>query len=173
MIVLEGPDNSGKSTLAKVLSEEFGLPVYHAGGPPASVKEMNKRVDFILNNHSKFIFDRIPLISEPVYCILRGGNNMFAESEELYSALREIKPIIIYCRPPLSVLMAEDNREAKSHDNPKHLKKVGDNKLLLIDRYDQVMNSEMVPNYLMYDYTIHSTKQLMEGIKHEMAKRAV
>lgn len=169
MIVIEGPDNSGKSTFAAHLSYEFGIPVYHAGGPPASKKEIFGRVNFILENHNKFIFDRIPLISEPVYCILRGGQNLFEgeEAEELYRRLRDINPLVIYCRPPDDIVLDMSNHKVKAHDSAEHLRQVTENSKKLMHRYDEVIDMPQLPSYYTYDYTLQEHDQLIEVLRHE------
>lgn len=172
MIIIEGPDNAGKSTLASYIAHELGLEVYHAGGPPASKKEIFGRAEFILNNHDKFIFDRTPMISEPVYCILRGGDNFFAcqEADELYARLKALKPIIIYCRPPDSVLMDMSNHQVKEHDSKEHVERVMANAERLMQRYDLVMGSSLLPPHWTYDYTTQEHDVLIEVIRNEIQR---
>lgn len=64
MIILEGPDNSGKSTLAEKLSKDFGLPVWHAGGPGYSTSRLR---DEMVQITKRQICDRVNFISGPVY----------------------------------------------------------------------------------------------------------
>lgn len=170
MIIIEGPDNSGKSTLASFLAYELGMQVYHAGGPPASIKEMNGRVQFILNNSDQFIFDRCPLISEPVYSILRPGGNMFGDSDELYKALRELKPVLIYCRPPDNIVLEVDSHKIKAHDSPSHIAKVTANMAMLVDRYDHIMQSEYLPPHIRYDYTSDGHDNILQQVRDEIIR---
>jgi len=70
MIILEGPDNSGKTTLANKISARYNHPVYHAGGPPANKDEAYKRLSDTLNTSliAEFsLHDRHILFGETIY----------------------------------------------------------------------------------------------------------
>ena len=78
MIVVEGPDNSGKSTLIKWIKEEFPVREIRHGrhGPPLSALEIKARTEIILREAIKFrkeketIVDRFSLIGESIYQLL-------------------------------------------------------------------------------------------------------
>lgn len=118
MIVVEGPDGAGKTTLIEALMEEFDLPV----APRVVSKDTVAMVDlkdWVDNNLDEgfqpMIFDRYRLISETIYGpILRtGAQPGFADMKWLGPRLRrfyELEPIIIYCLPPLEVVMANVNQ---------------------------------------------------------------
>lgn len=109
MIIVEGPDGGGKTTLIKLLKEELQLPVaprvVSKNTRPALV-DLKSWVDNNLEEgFQKTIFDRHRLISEPIYGpILRynqepGFNDikwLGPRLDRFYS----IEPIIIYCLPP-------------------------------------------------------------------------
>lgn len=66
IIVLEGPDNSGKSTLASFISSELGLPIRSSEGPekyPGEIDERVRRYDLM----DDIIFDRHPCVSQEIY----------------------------------------------------------------------------------------------------------
>ncbi len=92
MIVLEGPDNSGKSTLANAIQNWLGSDVVHIVKSPASVsKGWQDEWEYWLLDHWHeeekegilYILDRTPEISEPIYAsIFRNGeirNSKFAD----------------------------------------------------------------------------------------------
>jgi len=65
-IIIEGVDGTGKTYIAKVLSEIFDMPIHWPGGPPKNLSEM------LLRLHEQFefrgmIFDRVTAISEACY----------------------------------------------------------------------------------------------------------
>lgn len=114
MIIIEGPDGGGKTTLIRQLQERYGLSV----APRVVSKDTEPMVDLVawveenLNNGFQHaIFDRHRLISEPIYGpILRqkqqpGFDNLIQLAywtKRFYA----IEPLIIYCLPPLEVVRA-------------------------------------------------------------------
>lgn len=115
MLVVEGPDGGGKTTLIKLLSEELGLPV-----APRVVSQGTEAMvdlkDWVDNNLEEgfqpVIFDRYRLISEPIYGpILRDqAQPGFDDITWLGPRIKrfyDLDPIIIYCLP--SYDLVEDN----------------------------------------------------------------
>jgi len=172
MIILEGPDSSGKTTLAHALSEVLGIPIHHFGGPPEDPAELSKRIEFMFDNSDHLIFDRVPLISEQVFSILRNWNgmNILTRSNAYYVRLQKINPIIVYCRPPADSLI-HCNHEIKGHDTEEHIKAVEANRGVLLERYDYVMNSDLLPRYWKYDYTKNNLSELIELVKTTIKER--
>lgn len=153
MIILEGPDGSGKSTLAALIGHELNLPVHHFGPPPQTEGELTRRVNFLFENHDKYVFDRIPLISELIYCVLRGKPCMLSEDSLLsyFNQLREAKPTLIYCRPPDELLMDVVQKE---HDDDEHIGQVIKKQAQLISRYDELFEEcPHLPPFITYDFT--------------------
>lgn len=112
MIIVEGPDGAGKTTLIRHFTED-GIPI-----APRVVskdtKAMTNLQDWVDNNLDEgfqgVIYDRYRLISEPIYgTILRDHPEPgFADLKWLGPRLRrfyELEPIIIYCLPPLDVVV--------------------------------------------------------------------
>lgn len=117
MIIVEGPDGAGKSTLIKQILNEFPqLSV----APRVVSKETEALVDLrvwvdnhFLEDTKNVIFDRHRLISEPIYGpILRRQNQEpgFTDRDWMYDSLVKLyihtKPLVIYCLPPLEVVKA-------------------------------------------------------------------
>lgn len=145
MIVLEGADNSGKSSLANRFS---GIPVYTAGPAPKDEDEENKCLMEQLDRAStKCVQDRLTCISQQVY-----GNRLF--DSKLGSILVDIikmsPVIVVYCRPPDRVLMDFSTHSVKSYDTEEHIKKIIDNQHTYIERYDALMST--IP-HMLYDWT--------------------
>lgn len=152
--VIEGPDNSGKSTLASFLSRELKTTVVHSGGPGKDKVEFKSRLNRLINYPANVIFDRFPVISEHVYAPIVRQVDTFDGSVDMYRLhLMARNPIIIYCRPPLSILMDFKNHQVKpEHEDQEHVTQVIRNALGIIQRYDLVMTTEY-PDALHYDYT--------------------
>jgi len=112
MIILEGPDGSGKTTLAKQLAGIMGLEI----APRVVSKDAEAEVDLVKwvdqNLNQGFhdtIYDRHRLISEPIYGpMLRGetepmfDNFMWLSSQFL--RFYRLGPVIIYCLPPFGAV---------------------------------------------------------------------
>lgn len=130
MIVIEGPDNAGKSVLASRLSEHFSLPVQASEGPPKHPGELNARL-MRYSSLSLTIFDRHPIVSQPIYCKLRGGDPEFDVT--LWTKwLYDRKPIFIYCDPGLRTL---DGHNVKEHDTKEHLAQISEGQTYLLTAY--------------------------------------
>jgi hypothetical protein len=127
LIIVEGPDGSGKSTLVRRLCEAFEVESLERAcssqdGPIDELQRwttdwLNKRqierMRFATNLKSSIemytaeIIDRHPLFSSPIYApVCRGkvdeGFDTDWYSGALYS-LTLLEPIIVYCFPPVEV----------------------------------------------------------------------
>lgn len=145
MIVLEGADNSGKSTLAAKFS---GIPVYTAGPAPKNDEEEDKCLIEQMNRVPKTcVQDRLTCISQQVY-----ANRLFDTKLASYvlDMIKMPTMIVVYCRPPDRVLMDFSTHNVKSYDTEDHLRKILDNQHTFIDRYDSLMST--IP-HMHYDWT--------------------
>lgn len=167
MIVIEGPQNSGKTTLANRLSTVFDLPVYFPMKDALSKELIKESCNFVLDNHNKYIFDRVPFISEPIYCLLRHEGNLLLEEKELYKKFDALMPVMIYCRPPDNYILDQKKLGIKDYDTPKYIKEVMIKHGVILNLYDKVMNT--LPN-IRYDYTGDGFDNLVEKIKNEMVR---
>lgn len=128
MIIVEGPDGGGKTTLIKFLSELWELPV----APRVVSKDARAMTDlkqWVEINVSKgwqnMIFDRHRLISEPIYGpILRSSQASGFDNVDWLSVMMhkfyKAEPLIIYCMPPLEVVKQNiqndpDNEVVQDH----------------------------------------------------------
>lgn len=155
MIILEGMDGCGKSTLAAKL----GLQVIHPGAPP---KTAELEAEFFRKQQGyaslPVIFDRVTCMSQQVY-----RKRMF--DEWYHAPLRRLAEspycVIVHCRPPDEVVLNIDNHTVAEHDTPEMLQLVKDNALLFLQSYDRLMKS--VP-HVVYDFT----KTDLETFKSEL-----
>lgn len=133
MIIIEGMDNTGKSTLAKKLSLKFNLKIIKSSGPPEDKESWIKKIHYSIDQSKKginFIYDRHPLISEYVYGPILRGKNLLdnEEGNQLWKEFIEIQPFIIYCRPPIFCIIKYGER--------KQMNGVIKNTNLLVRAYD-------------------------------------
>lgn len=130
MIVIEGMDNSGKSTLGQAMAAYMDLIVQESEGPPLSADEINERVDKY-EMMEKRLFVRHPVISNAIYGQVRAEGNPITPGRSMI--FYEAKPILIYCDAGQRGLGAHVK---KAHDTEKHLADIEAhyNKLLYLYR---------------------------------------
>lgn len=112
MIVVEGPDGAGKSTLIREIQSEFPITL----APRVVSKDAEAMVDLVKwveEDNAKLgqgvVYDRHRLISEPIYgAILRAqAEPGFDDIDWLERMMRQFyskKPTLIYCLPPREVV---------------------------------------------------------------------
>lgn len=116
MVVIEGPDGAGKSTLAAQLSKWLGLEIYHCS-KDRTRDGMREEDLHSIKTRRDMIHDRIHLISEPVYGpILRNSNELSGE-DLLYRQFMLIQPFVIYCRVPVPYLKIGKPSEFETEDH--------------------------------------------------------
>lgn len=143
IIVLEGPDNAGKSTLGRKLSADLSMDLIHLGGPPKNIVEVIARcqeqsMTFQLSTEVDFIYDRITCISDKVY----RGRDEYKRIFEIYQGqLRTAKNvIIIYCRPSDERVKDFSDHVKKDHETDEVVQRAISNVDRIVDEYDSLMN---------------------------------
>lgn len=154
-IILEGMDNSGKSTLAK----KFGLEVVHPGPAPRTYQDEQRCLDE--QNQSA----RLPIVMDRVTCISSQVYKGKVFDNRYMDYLRQMVEtphcIIVYCRPPDRVVLNMDLHEAKPYDTAEHLAKIKVNASSFLRAYDKIM--QHVP-HMLYDYTCPDDKIIQQAV---------
>lgn len=130
-IIIEGMDNSGKSTLAQVMAEYMGLIVQESEGPPTDEDEINDRADRYERMTDR-LFVRHPVISNAIYGQVREEGDIISEGRRML--FYENKHTIIYCDAGTRGLGAHVQ---KAHDTEKHLEDITNNYNKLLYLYRQ------------------------------------
>lgn len=130
MIIIEGMDNSGKSTLARYIAERCGLRVQESEGPPRSPEEINERCRRYETLQNTLLV-RHPAVSNAIYGHFRPeGDPITADiREQFYGAGH----LIIYCDPVDRDL--DDGHVVKDHDTPEHLAMLRAQKAEILELY--------------------------------------
>lgn len=132
-IVLEGTDNSGKSTLADQLSLSLnGIRVQRSEGPEKYPGEINERVRRYLDMPAPLLFDRHPCVSNQIYRQIKDGYT--SVDQELLDRFYASKPFFIFCRVPPERGLG--GHELKDHDTPEHMAAVETHLGKLVELYD-------------------------------------
>lgn len=154
MIIVEGPDGAGKTTLMEELRVELELPV----APRVVSKDAEALSDLkrwtehnVQGGFQPTLFDRHRLISEPIYgSILRDRFEPGFDDPSwlyfMYYQFYRAKPLIIYCLPPYknvrqNVIHDEDNKVVRDH-----IRKV-------YSLYVAQAASDAARGHLVWDYT--------------------
>ena len=96
-IVIEGLDNSGKSTLALMLARFTSFQIVESEGPPKYDGEMFERLERYAQMSSRTIFVRHPCVSQVIYGTMRGDPPCIPQTviDRFYTR----NHLFIYCDP--------------------------------------------------------------------------
>lgn len=144
-IILEGFDNSGKSTLASLIS----WPTSHPGPRPKDeVHESKCLAEQRLIVSTNVVMDRVTAISQMAY------TGDMTQIRKNYAMEMAKNSLLIYCRPPIEKITDFSNHEVKSYDDEKWIRYIQDNCVVIVERYDSIMS--LLP-HIVYDWTDESS----------------
>ena len=157
MIILEGMDGSGKSTIA----QRIGLPVVQPGAPPKT-KELEAwffETQLKAAYGPPVVYDRVTCISQQVY-----RKRLFDPwyIDPLYKLTHTVGVVVVYCRPPDALLLDLTRLKAAEHDTPEMLQLVRDNAETFVNSYDELM--QIVP-HVRYDFTRDNADDFVRFIR--------
>lgn len=125
-IIIEGMDNTGKSTLANLLASYLHLHVKESEGPPKSPSDLLDRVErYQLIRDT--IFVRHPCISHNIYNTVR-SQSFTLDVGKFY----EQDHVFIYCARGLD---GHEHR-AKPHEDQAFVQAINEHKAALLALYD-------------------------------------
>lgn len=133
-IIVEGLDNTGKSTLCQYLSDHLKLPLFRAGPPPLNEDLIKVCCEYQLGwMYSRpCIFDRVTPVS--THCYNPSMSHMCDYFLNSLSAMRSLS-IFIYCSKEFSETF-------DSYETPEDIVKARRAKVGALYRYEMLMNYE-------------------------------
>lgn len=150
-IILEGPDNAGKTTLAQRLADSCGPEVvryFHPGGKPDSVQAeldcLEEQLDLLRGGN--VIIDRVTSISQRVYNSDPRNDLMRAD---YWSLMEQQNPVVIYCRPSTDRLLRTQDFTWREGESDEHKEKIITRQHEFVAAYDKLFQS--IP-CLSYDF---------------------
>lgn len=167
-IILEGPDGTGKSSLAERLSSHFNLPVHKIGPRPKTAQEV---VDHLaqqqaLVERGDVILDRSTAFSQFVYGKVMapdGDSGDLQNSRLAVNALMECRPSVVYCYTP------RPDRKPECYDAPGRLQLEEQNFSALHDAYIRLLVEAQI-DFIHYNFRIaNSFDWLITGIHYDNA----
>lgn len=183
MIIVEGPDGAGKTTLVDHLSHHHQIPVNDrvvGQDTKPLIPDMKHWVELNLRAGPVWkIFDRHRLISEPIYqaCMGREAQDGFNDINWMTARMLEltqIRPFIVYCLPPIDVVQntLEDDMANKSVVDFTHLiypayvaKAAGDIARGQAVRFDWTTDSEFTRVDMLFGLWLKNNHLRIKGNK--------
>jgi hypothetical protein len=166
-VILEGPDNGGKTTLAGKIRATEPAPMYfHPGGRPAddgAEMECMAQQHALLCSDKALVLDRCTAISQQVY----SPNPALAEIRRLW--LEEAVAtgaIVIYCRPNSDWLMSFENFTWREGETEEFKQEIIEKQHIFIDRYDEIMRR--IP-HIAYDYRQDDAELVVRHLQMALA----
>jgi hypothetical protein len=175
MVIIEGPDGAGKSTLVKWLGEQVDRSfVARWNVPPRSRKQLERNLrasKLLMKCGKKIIQDRSPWVTEPIYGALKQGPYRTRTWSRYRAQLKSSQPIIVYCRPPKEVIKEHATTGSSPLDTPEYLNWIGDNIDTLIYLYDLFFESLQAFNYDWTKLDPASKSNLLQLIRNRGGER--
>lgn len=148
MIVLEGVDSSGKSTIAEGFRHRWGWPVERSRGAAKNPEEINNRLEEYAAMGQRVIFDRHPAISELIYGPIAQRPNWI---QPIHVARFWTTPkLLIFCRPSGEIKLASQTN--LGIDTPEYVAHLTATRTQLVAAYDEFFSQLDSSVYTTYDW---------------------
>jgi len=150
MIIVEGFDNTGKTTLVKRLESTLGCTAKKSPGPKdTGILFAWVQIQLRDSYNRNILYDRFPVISDSVYGKHLRNRDPFRNTEDgrvLVEKVISRDPLIIWCDPGMGIALDFGERE--------QMKGVADKAKTLYLEYQEIMHklSAMGASIIKYNY---------------------
>lgn len=144
-IIVEGPDNAGKSTLIKFLESNLRRSVIHNTVDKDSASVLAKQAKE-LSLEGDVIYDRSAVVSEYIYCLVLQRTPVIPVNISHVADLCD-SAIMVFCLPPLEKVLVTTKDEMPG---------VVENLQALYEQYDNLIDElvMMGKQFFVYDWTM-------------------
>ena len=179
MIIVEGPDGSGKTTLVERLLSNPDLKLVKGDRACTSdngaIEDLAQWVDDQLDHESKHkvLYDRFPLFSDFAYGpLIRGSvSEKFEDFMWVHSRMNHLmnrhRPFMIFCLPPKQIV--EENVRSNHEGKTEHLRGVLRSSKAIYDLYVyQAAMSPFTAQTWVWDYRDGDYSSLCQAIRSHL-----
>ena len=181
MVILEGPDASGKTTLAHKICERYGFeycrnPHLSSVEGPTSPKIVDWWIDQLASDDSgNKVYDRCFYISELIYQLAQPERELLTNPTEfsfgLWRVMRKAS-LVVFCLPPWEAqrtTLQDHNRAALHGVELKMLEKIS----WAYCAVGTLVREGILDRYLEYDYTEMSPHGVYEAVEDLLEVKAI
>lgn len=164
LVILEGPDGSGKTSLASRLLKGTGHStlLIRRSGPPTPIETLEFQAQWIAKQSMSglnIIADRHPIISEAIYRpVVRQEGNAPWSLDEVVREIDGADLLLIYCRPSF----ARMNEARKVEEQ---MAGVADHFVKLVQMYDRWIDAFRANSVDIYIHDFERDPSSYEAIK--------
>lgn len=163
MIILEGPDGTGKTTLANALAKKLNGMVIHAGFDRRwDIRQFHSAVItsayFIENAGCPVILDRWA-VSEAVYGRVFRGGEAYDTAALMRDACLSYNPTLVYCR--------NDNAVENHLKNKAEREEMYDDMTEVVKTYDELLKSGKYGRWMVYDFSKRDLNEMVDILANE------
>lgn len=180
MIVVEGPDGAGKTTLAKYMAEALDLPytrppkelLTSTGGPTEGLVDWWEEQ---LLDKTPRVFDRTAYISDAIYCAVGDRMPLMGwESMERGMNLIQTSWITIFCIPDFDVIGSNIEKDMAEGQHLKGLETDERiyNHYFLYRMWHYLWRQHAPHRTNWYDYTLHARDDMVEWVDNVLRNPA-
>lgn len=172
MIIVEGPDGGGKTTLIPFLEALTGLPSWKPGPYPKSAREAYVHSQDCLHKLKQhFICDRVTQVSEHIYGPIVNDQDFMplAEVQKFFRQCADNGWVFIYCRPWPTNLMIENHVRSENDESDEVFELLKERLGEIVKVYDSLMFSELT-NPLRQKNLFYSYDWAEHGANHKLTQ---
>lgn len=183
LIILEGPDCGGKTTLAKTICEIFSYPYLHSGylGDASKDTHILYHRDLIKTAVFNMLHGATPVVMDrhwpsfTVYNDWDAQSKLFNDDEEFYAEnfpeLKQLPVIYVFCLP-------DREQVEKNYEEDKDHPWSAEQRLEHYNRYQSMylsMEAHHPDSVFLYDYTKHgqTTSKMFKFVQSVLQKGAI